>query len=72
MATCMEDTDILGQISPGDLVAFEAKYHHSCLTKYRNQYRSFCRRKNHENITDNTMGKAQAFVEVISKIEDDR
>lgn len=40
IATSLEDADLLARISGGDLVAIEAKYHHECLTKYKNKYRS--------------------------------
>ena len=40
MATQM---NLLGKLAGGDLVALEAKYHFTCLTKYRNQYRSHIR-----------------------------
>lgn len=71
MATSMEDTEILARISSGDLVALEAKYHFTCLTTYRNKYRSYCRQKNHDNILDANMAKARAFVEIVAKIESD-
>ena len=38
MATQMSDTNLLGKLAGGDLVALEVKYHFTCLTKYRNQY----------------------------------
>ena len=40
MATQM---NLLGKLAGGDLVALEAKYQFTCLTKYRNQYRSHIR-----------------------------
>ena len=40
MATQM---NFLGKLAGGDLMALEAKYHFTCLTKYRNQYRSHIR-----------------------------
>ena len=39
MATQMSDTKLLGKLEGGDPVALEAKYHFTCLTKFRNQYR---------------------------------
>ena len=70
MATAMEDTEMLARISAGDLVAIDAKYYFSCLTKYRNTYRSFCRQKNPENNHD-AIARTQAFVEIVTKIEHD-
>ena len=69
MATTMEDTDILARISSGDLVALEAKYHFTCLTKYRNRYRSYCRQNNHDDTVNTKMAKARALVETLNKIE---
>ena len=43
MATQMSDTNLLGKLAGGDLVALEAKYQFTCLTKYRNQWRSHIR-----------------------------
>ena len=40
MATQM---NLLGKLAGGDLVALEAKYHFTYLTKYHNQYRSHIR-----------------------------
>ena len=44
MATQMSYTNLLGKLAGGDLLALEAKYHFTCLTKYRNQYQSHIRR----------------------------
>ena len=38
MATQMSDTNLLGKLAGGDLVALGAKYHFTCFTKYCNQY----------------------------------
>ena len=35
--------NILGKLAGRNLVVLEAKYHFTCLTKYRNQYRSHIR-----------------------------
>ena len=40
MAQEMQDTDLIGKLSGGDLVAIEAKYHLHCLVGFRNRYRS--------------------------------
>ena len=41
MATDLQDVEIMARISGGDLMAIEAKYHLSFLTKLRNRHRSF-------------------------------
>ena len=43
MATQMSDTNVLGKLADRDLVALEAKYHFTCLTKYHKQYQSHIR-----------------------------
>ena len=69
MAIELDDTDLLGRISGGDCVAIEARYHFSCLTDYRNRYRSSVREKTREIDTDYERAKARAFVELVSYIE---
>ena len=38
MATGLQDVEIISRISGGDMIAIEAKYHLSCLTKLRNRH----------------------------------
>ena len=71
MADNMEDTEILAQILTGDLVALDVKYHFTCLTRYRNRYRSFCRQKGNEDSTNTKIARAQAFVELVNTMEDE-
>ena len=65
----MDDNEMLTKISNGDLVAIEAKYHFSCLTKYRNRYRSYLREKNKTTNEAYEQAKARTFVELLSYIE---
>lgn len=60
MATELEDFDLLGHISEGDLVAMEAKYHFDCLTSFRNRYRS---------LTIQKITESRAFLELLEHIE---
>ena len=71
MATELSDTEILSRISCGDMIASEAKYHLSCLTKHRNRYRTFIRKqtKTEEN-TDDNMSECRAFIELRRYIEE--
>ena len=69
MATEMLDTEILAKISGGDLVAIEAKYHVSCLVKYRNKYRSFLRQQHSPKNWSREQHKARAFTELVTFIE---
>lgn len=68
MATMMQDTKLLAKMSGGDLVALEAKYHLTCLTKYRNSYRSYNRRST-QTTSEQDRVNARAFVELVSHIE---
>ena len=45
MAEEMNDYELCAKIGGGDLVALEAKYHTSCLVKYRIKHHSFSRAK---------------------------
>ena len=69
MANDMQGNALLTKISGGDLVAIEAKYHFSCLSEYRNQHRSYLRKKSKEVDIDYERVKARAFVEVVSYVE---
>ena len=70
MITELNDTVLMTRIVGSDLMAIEAKYHMTCLTKLRNRYRSFTRMsvQVHENI-DKQMNESRAFVELTSYIE---
>ena len=68
MATEMLDTEILAKISEGNLVAIEAKYHASCLVKYRNKYRSFLRQQHSPKNWSREQHKARAFTELVAFI----
>ena len=70
MATDLEDTDLLGRISGGDLVAIEAKYHLVCLTRYKNRHRSqLCKQKSSISHESEHL-KARAFAELVYDIQD--
>ena len=71
MVTELNDTQLLGKIIGGDLIATEAKYHHKCLTKLRNRYRSHIRMSNKETekCTSEKMNESVAFVELTTYIE---
>ena len=70
-ATELSDTEILSRISCGDMIASEAKYHLSCLTKLGNRYRTFIRKeKKTEENTDDNMSECRAFIELRRYIEE--
>ena len=48
-ATLLEDTELLRQLSAGDMVAIEAKYHIKCLVSLYNS----ARKANLEGLDDN-------------------
>ena len=70
MITEINDTVLMTRIVGSDLMAMEAKYHLTCLTKLRNRHRRFTRESVQvpENI-DEKMNESRAFVEPTSYIE---
>ena len=72
-ASLLQDTELLGQLSAGDMVAIEAKYHPRCLVGLYN-----CARKaNLEGLEDNGQGHAVStsafvFTELVLYIEETR
>ena len=68
--------NLLGKQAGGDLVALEAKYHYTCLTKYCNLNRSHIRSSaSSNNLHVNTAqkrSKAMTFANIISFIENSR
>ena len=70
MITELKDAQLMKRIVGGELMAMEAKYHLTCLTKLRNRYRSHPRKTNHTpELTDQRMNESRAFVELTSYIE---
>lgn len=76
MATEMQDSNILAKILCGDLIANELKYHLECLTKYRNDYRSYRRQNSPTKIgqrEENQRTKiiqSRAFIELVTHMEE--
>ena len=72
MATEMQDTSLISQISGGDFVAIEAKYHRSCLTAYKNRYQSANRDacSTRHATTEEQILQARVFAELASHIGD--
>ncbi len=54
LAMEMCDGQVLAKLSTGDMVAIEAKYHHSCLIAFYNRHSSMCASTDSE---DNYEGK---------------
>lgn len=70
IASEVGDFELLSRISGGDLVAIEAKYHLSCLTSFRNNYRSFLSKKSKISETDDEkINECRAFIELVNFIE---
>ena len=72
-ATLLEDTELLRQLSAGDMVAIEAKYHIKCLVSLYNS----ARKANLEGLDDNGQGNAASvsdivFAELVLYIEETR
>ena len=65
MATDMCDTDMVAKMAAGGLVAIDARYHFTRLTKYRNKYRSYlrgCEGSSNLLMLVKTKAKARAFI----------
>ena len=71
MATDLQDVEIMAKISGGEMIAIEAKYHLSCLTKLRNRHRSFQRKLKRQTMKkDDNVAEYHAFEEFLQFIED--
>ena len=61
----------MARISGGDMIAIEAKYHLSCLTKLRNRHRSFQRKLKRQTMkNDDNVAEYHAFEELLQFMED--
>ena len=72
MANEMGDSDLLVKLSGGiDIVAIEGKYHLSCLTSYRNRYRTFLRAQyaSSQSSVCAKKARARAFSELVMDME---
>ena len=72
MANEMGDSDLLVKLSGGtDIVAIEGKYHLSCLTSYRNRYRTFLRAQyvSSQSSVCVKKARARAFAELVINME---
>ena len=63
------NSQLIARLSEGDMVATEAKYHHTCLTKLYNQYRSTNRNRSKE-MNELELIKGIALSELFAFIED--
>ena len=71
MATDLQDFEIMARICGGEMIAIEAKYHLSCLTKLRNRHRSFQRKFKRQTVKkDGNVAEYHAFEEILQLIED--
>lgn len=71
MAIELQDSSLLARISGGDLIAIEAKYHFSCLSTFKNRYRSAQRAQNSStNSQEDELIQAQVFADLILYIEE--
>lgn len=71
MALELQDYELLGRMSGGDLIATEAKYHLDCITTFRNRYRSLVTKKTEtsDGVNNEKMDESVAFVELTEYIE---
>lgn len=64
------DTDLLTKLAPGDMVALEAKYHKSCITKIYNRARAAADSSADTGVDTRLNGIA--FAELVAFMEDTR
>ena len=71
MAKDLQDASSLARIKGGDLIALEAKYHHSCLATFRNHHRSHIREIHCaiKESLENKIMESIAFAELVIYIE---
>ena len=73
MITVLQETELLGRVDGGDLIAKETKYHLKCLTSLRNRYRSHVRKQSQDeekaHTAEENMNTSRVFVELVSYIE---
>lgn len=62
----LEDTELLAKLSPGDMIALEAKYHLTCLTKLYNRARQTVYVSNDDEACLHSL----AFAELVAFIDD--
>jgi GGDEF domain-containing protein len=67
----LQDYELLGRMSGGDLIAIEAKYHLDCITTFRNRYRSLVTKKTEmsDGVNNEKMDEYVAFIELTEYIE---
>ena len=63
------NSQLIAKLSEGEMVATEAKYHHACLTKLYNQYRSINRNRSKE-MNELELIKGIALSKLFAFIED--
>jgi hypothetical protein len=70
IATTLGDFALLSRIAGGDLVAIEGKYHMSCITTFRNRYRSYMSKTDNSSYRgdEEKMKESRAMLELLSYI----
>ncbi len=71
-ATNLEDFDMLGKLSSGDLFAQDTVYHKECMTKYYTRHRACLRQRHSKGKVSQSELEGIAFAETVAYvIEDD-
>ena len=68
LATDLEDFDMLGKLTNGDLFAQDAVYHKECMTKYYTRHRSHLRKKYSEGNTSQSESEGIALAETVAYV----
>ena len=66
----MQNTKLLNKIPSTDFVALEVKYHHKCLTQFRNEYRSHQRASASTNSDPNRLTYGSVISELVLHMEE--
>ena len=70
MITELNDAQLLARIAGPDLMAMDATYHMTCLTKLRTRYRSHTRQLQNATVrNEDKMNEARTFAELAGYIE---
>lgn len=71
MAVQMKDSQLIGKLAAGDMVAIEAKYHSRCMLAYKRKYTAYVKScsETETSANDDSPAEARTLAELISFME---
>lgn len=71
MAVQMKDSQLIGKLAAGDMVAIEAKYHSRCMLAYKRKYKAYVKScsETETSTNDDSPAEARTLAELISFME---